>query len=182
MKDLQTVLDALEQWTDETPRCDLGALDAKIYEAIAIVRQMMQAEPVAWVRVHPDGTYSNELLCEWQIEQVRRDSGAWKPLFAAPQAEQVPPEKSLSCVLTDWEKWALSTGLDERNHDLVDALTEIRKAFDTETSALLQVLYAVREYLPPDGISEKDLISKVISIVDPWPTSLPAAPNGPAND
>ena len=49
MNKLQTVLDALEQWTDETPRCDLGALDAKIHEAIAIVRQMMQAEPVAWI-------------------------------------------------------------------------------------------------------------------------------------
>ena len=45
MNKLQTVLDALEQWTDETPRCDLGALDAKIHEAIAIVKQMMQAEP-----------------------------------------------------------------------------------------------------------------------------------------
>jgi len=113
-----------------------------------------------------------------QIARAIKAEDALLALQVTQQAEQVPPEKSLSCVLTDWEKWALSTGLDERNHDLVDALTEIRKAFDTETSALLQVLYAVREYLPPDGISEKDIISKVISIVDPWPTSLPAAPKG----
>jgi hypothetical protein len=46
MNQLQTVLEALEQRTDETPRCDLGALDAKIHEAISIVKQMMQAEPV----------------------------------------------------------------------------------------------------------------------------------------
>jgi hypothetical protein len=59
---LQPVLDALEQWTDETPSCDLGALDAKIYEAIATVKELMQPaqtvreqEPVAWAVVGEGG-------------------------------------------------------------------------------------------------------------------------------
>lgn len=34
-------------------------------------------EAVAWIRVHPDGTYTDDILPEWRIEQVRRDSGGW---------------------------------------------------------------------------------------------------------
>jgi hypothetical protein len=36
-------------------------------------------------------------------------------------------------------------------------------------AALLQVLAAVQRYLPPDGPSEKDTLSEIIGIVDPWP-------------
>jgi len=50
-----------------------------------------QAEPVAWIRKHPDGTLSDDLLPNWQIEPVRKNSGAWMPLYAAPQAEQREP-------------------------------------------------------------------------------------------
>lgn len=38
------------------------------------------AEPVAWIRVHPDGSYAGDLLLDGSIEPVRRDSGAWVPL------------------------------------------------------------------------------------------------------
>lgn len=38
-----------------------------------------------------------------------------------------------------------------------------------ERQPLTKVLAAVREYLPPDGISAKDCLSKIIAIVDPWP-------------
>lgn len=50
-------------------------------------RQMQDQEqpdpptPIAWVRVHPDGTYTDEYLPDRMIEQVRKDSGAWVPLF-----------------------------------------------------------------------------------------------------
>lgn len=53
-------------------------------------------EPLAWIRIHPDGSYSNDLLLEWQIEQAHRDSGAWVPLAplgAPPPAPlREPPE------------------------------------------------------------------------------------------
>lgn len=38
-----------------------------------------------------------------------------------------------------------------------------------ERQPLSKVLAAVREYMPPDGISAKDCLSKIIAIVDPWP-------------
>lgn len=40
------------------------------------------ARPVAWVRVQPDGTITEELLPDRAIEKVRKESGAWIPLYA----------------------------------------------------------------------------------------------------
>ena len=45
--------------------------------------------PVAWMRRHPDGTWTNEVLPNWCIEQVRKDSGAWVPLVEAPRWREV---------------------------------------------------------------------------------------------
>lgn len=48
---------------------------------MSTLREAAQAQPaqetVAWIRVHPDGTYTDDILPEWRIEQVRRDSGGW---------------------------------------------------------------------------------------------------------
>jgi len=51
-------------------------------------------------------------------------------------------------------------------------------------SALLKVLAALQEYLPPDGIGANECISKILSIVDPWPVGLshPAPSTKPADD
>ena len=80
-------------------------------------------------------------------------------------------------VLESWEKWAYSTGLDERNHDLCSALKAIRASTDATETALKQVLAAVRAYLPPDGITKDELINRVIACVDPWPTGAPPLPD-----
>lgn len=48
------------------------------------VKESLTDQAVAYIRAHPDGTYSNELLCVWQIEKVRRESGAWIALYATP--------------------------------------------------------------------------------------------------
>jgi len=125
MKDLQTVLDALEQWTDETPRCDLGALDAKIYEAIAIVEQMMQAEPVAWIvfdeygipvhsTVHPKMAqdHINDALQEHDIQEAAK----WvvRPVYAAPQAVPDPmtlmTDASIMQVAQGWREFDAPDG------------------------------------------------------------------------
>jgi len=41
--------------------------------------------------------------------------------------------------------------------------------------ALLAVLEAVRDYLPPDGISVHKAMHRIIGLVDPWPTAPVAA-------
>ena len=39
----------------------------------------------------------------------------------------------------------------------------------TAEQALRNVLAAVQRYMPPDGPDEKDTLSEIIAIVDPWP-------------
>lgn len=62
-------------------------LTSECREAIEALRTAIQQaeaktdEPVAWIRRHPNGALSNELLIHVQVEQVRRDSGAWVPLY-----------------------------------------------------------------------------------------------------
>lgn len=48
-------------------------------------------------------------------------------------------------------------------------------------TALLKVLAAVQRYLPPNGPAAKEAMSKIISIVDPWPLSAPPVQMEPAN-
>jgi hypothetical protein len=56
---------------------EVDALEAEILELTRAAR------PAAWVRRHPDGTLTGELLLDSRIEQVRKDSGAWVPLVPA---------------------------------------------------------------------------------------------------
>ena len=99
MKKLQTVLDALEQWTDETPRCDLGALDAKIHEAITIVKEMMAQEPVAWaddkaIQGRVGNVCSTAAKRYWEKSDFvdKKNAELHKyPLYAAPVVVQEVP-------------------------------------------------------------------------------------------
>jgi hypothetical protein len=98
MKDLQTVLDALERlskrdnWKPFTP--DVGCESdpwkpAEQYglEAIAIVRKLMQAKPVSYqFQTAKDGKW-NEFLSDKHYKNTVEDgSYPIRPLFAAPQA------------------------------------------------------------------------------------------------
>jgi hypothetical protein len=49
----------------------------------ALSQFLAQPAPVAWIRKHPDGTLSDEMLPNWQIEAVRKQSGAWLPLYGS---------------------------------------------------------------------------------------------------
>ena len=53
------------------------------------------AEPAgdapAWIRIHADGSYSDELLLGRRVEIVRRNSGAWVPLYPREKAATPPP-------------------------------------------------------------------------------------------
>jgi hypothetical protein len=51
-------------------------------------KQGCKTVPAAWVRRHPDGALTAEFLEHDVIEPVRKESGAWVPLFlAAPSCE-----------------------------------------------------------------------------------------------
>jgi hypothetical protein len=53
--------------------------------ALAKSQPVERGAPVAWVRCHPDGTLTDELMPNSIIEVVRKYSGAWVPLFARQQ-------------------------------------------------------------------------------------------------
>ena len=82
----------------------------------------------------------------------------------------------IETVLENWGKWALSTGLDEQNHDLVDALKEISASRNVAEECLCRVLQECNEYLPPGGIDAKACIGKILTILDPWPLAAGAPP------
>jgi hypothetical protein len=65
-----------------------AALAGRLRDA-AMAAQTAPAEPLAWIRQHPDGTLTNEVLPNWMIEPVRRDSGAWLPLVLLVGADGV---------------------------------------------------------------------------------------------
>lgn len=49
------------------------------------------AKPVAWIRFCSDGCYEGPIMDE-QIEDVRKNSGAWTPLYARHNASGKGPE------------------------------------------------------------------------------------------
>ena len=84
MKDLQTVLDALENGI-KVRNCEGGTkyqppLEA---EAIAIVKQMMQSEPIAWLSIDSIG---ERYLCF----SKPRDNDQVQALYAAPRTSAEP--------------------------------------------------------------------------------------------
>ena len=84
MKQAIEAWDACGRYPDSTS--DIEHLDVAITALRTAIRQAETnaVEPVAWIRRHPNGALSNELLIHVQVEQVRRDSGAWVPLYTHP--------------------------------------------------------------------------------------------------
>lgn len=69
------LLDFVQRWV----RTDLAAPTGQ------------QAEPVAWVRFRSDGGYEGPIM-DFAIEEVRKKSGVWTPLYAAMSAAQAQPK------------------------------------------------------------------------------------------
>jgi hypothetical protein len=79
MKDLQTVLDVLERY--QTKRQDFDTFT----EAIAIVKQMMQAKPVAWIV-----EFENREQ-ELHFNNTKESLGeSQRPLYTHPVPQAVP--------------------------------------------------------------------------------------------
>ncbi len=90
LRDLRTGVQ-MDAQHDTDGAAKVAALDA----AIAAL-ELPGAQPVAWVRRHPDGVLTAEILPHAEIEAVRRESGAWVPLCVAPQsaAEALTPDEA----------------------------------------------------------------------------------------
>lgn len=89
--ELRNLADALEPMA---PAPRFSGIDAPA--ACAYLRacaDALDAGPVAWVRRHPDGTLTQDILLDGHIEQVRRDSGAWSALY--PLAMPAVPDDAL---------------------------------------------------------------------------------------
>lgn len=121
-------------------------------------------EPIAWMRKHPDGPWADDLLPNWQIEQVHKDSGAWVPLYA-----WVP-----TCLLAERDQLAVDLArADEENDRLREAnrarllegalvsknwaesreLQAVQEA-DELRASLKEVLNHWREFGPDHGFDE----------------------------
>lgn len=68
----------------------LAGLDA--LERVISKLAPQESQPVAWIRFCSNGAIEGPLL-DSQIEDVRRKSGAWTPLIAAPIPAQQEPKK-----------------------------------------------------------------------------------------
>lgn len=66
---------------------DYRAIDP-MASSIALCAAPVSSEPVAWVRRHPDGALTSAFLEHAVIDPVRKDSGAWVPLYTAPVTAQ----------------------------------------------------------------------------------------------
>lgn len=60
-------------------------------DPLHVANERGEGEPVAWVRLRPDGSLTTELLPNAMIEPVRKTSGAWLPLYSRPAAPKEKP-------------------------------------------------------------------------------------------
>lgn len=77
---------ALSGARDFEQQSEFRALFARARAALAATTA---AEPVAWVRRHPDGALTAEFLEHAVIEPARKNSGSWVPLYRAAPPQQV---------------------------------------------------------------------------------------------
>ncbi len=80
---------AAERLADDLQRFDGTERESLRDEAADLLRELLAEpvqEPLFWVRLRSDGGYEGP-IAHSAIEEVRRQSGAWTPLYAAPQRQ-----------------------------------------------------------------------------------------------
>ena len=130
MNQLQTVLDALQEHARYA--------GPKTVEAIAIVKQMMQAEPVAW-RKRRDDVLGWALLHQsvgW------KDTTGIEPLYAAPQA--VPAWLPIESAPKDE---LILVGPTKRM-GICAAMNHSRDGWVTETCGEWSIIYTPTHWMP----------------------------------
>lgn len=137
------------------------------------------AEPVAWVRRHPDGALTAEFLEHAAIEPVRKNSGAWVPLYTAPVAAQPGlTQQTLDDVMAgiparDAEIAALRKEIDtlraQQDADTVDAerYRAWRDALITGKTAEDDFIRLVADNLPTSvGVSRRPTAAEWDAAID----------------
>jgi hypothetical protein len=94
MTNKNSIIDAVEQRALALGVQNLRPDLAKWRQALTEV--LAEARPVAWARFSiGDPMRQPELLPEGAIEDIRKASGAWQPLFTAPLAAAKPVEEKV---------------------------------------------------------------------------------------
>lgn len=83
--------DIMQAAIEATEQDDLTNWKVRALQAEAVIKKFMEPEqqPMFWVRLCSDGLYEGPIH-NARIEGVRRQSGAWSPLFLAPPVPQAP--------------------------------------------------------------------------------------------
>ena len=87
---------AAERLADDLQRFDGTERESLRDEAADLLRELLAEpvqEPLFWVRLRSDGGYEGP-IAHSAIEEVRRQSGAWTPLYAAPQRQPLPTRRA----------------------------------------------------------------------------------------
>lgn len=104
-----------EGWGDVS-NTELVRRQVEITKKILAAEAQAAQEPLFWYRpVGNDGGYEGPIH-NASIEKVRRESGAWKPLYTVPQAQAAQPEKRRP--MTDDER----RGIVMSAYDVQDAI------------------------------------------------------------
>ena len=139
-----------------------------------LAKQPATPEPVAWIRRHPNGALSNEMLTHVQVEQVRRDSGAWVPLYTHP-APSVPGEPVVEPFVATYS----SESIGGKQHDTGRVNKGPRGGFFASTasvedaSLIADALNAYTRPAPsvPDGhmrVKTEDMV-RLVNLIGPAP-------------
>ena len=75
-------------------------------EAAALLRELTAEpaqEPLFWVRLRSDGGYEGP-IAHSAIEEVRRQSGAWTPLYTSPQQRTPLSDDALMDIITSVDR------------------------------------------------------------------------------
>lgn len=78
-------------WVSDSPITFMPAAQPPQVEPAAL---QPQAAPVAWIRFCSDGTYEGPIM-DRAMEDVRKRSGAWTPLYARPVEARLTDAKDL---------------------------------------------------------------------------------------
>jgi hypothetical protein len=73
---------------------------------IALLRELTAEpaqEPLFWVRLRSDGGYEGP-IAHSAIEEVRRQSGAWTPLYTSPQQRTPLSDDALMDIITSVDR------------------------------------------------------------------------------
>ncbi len=102
------VADQLAQWLqycldncDDSPEHNFGTEKPPLMlKALADYAELKantasSAEAVAWIRRQSDGNLTHEFILDWNIEDVRKLSGSWEPLFLHPTSVAQTGEENL---------------------------------------------------------------------------------------